>query len=246
MDSKQTSLRLYKENNSSYIARVVYRSRPLKLVGYLMLLLNLTIANLNAQSPTDNEMPPIPIEIMFSANEINSLTILNRPFGGASKFGYFGVVSVKIPYQREDGNNEIVLTNSLTYSLSKEVFALGGLQFHYAKGIVPYVGFQYFKASPTLLILINPNFQLEPTINLEGVGVVEYKPAISKKISLYTRFQALYNQNFDTGEHERSFLYFRLGITRKKSSFGLGINVDFYGAETRQEEDYGIFINRIF
>ncbi len=100
--------------------------------------------------------------------------------------------------------------------------------------------------SPTWLVVFNTNLQLEPTTNFEGVGVVEYKPIISKKLRLYSRLQVLYNQNLNKGNHERSFVYLRLGVTRKKSSFGLGLNFDFYGANTMREEGYGVFINRLF
>lgn len=218
----------------------------MKIFIYLIVLCSLAFSSANGQSSGNDVRSPIPIEVMFGNEEVNYLTILDLPIDQPSGFGYFGVISALIPYENERSSNEIVISNSLTYNFSGKFDALSGLQLHYAKGAVPYLGVQYFSANPTWLILFSPNLQLAPTTNFEGVGIVEYKPAISNDLRLYSRLQAIYNQNFTAGTHERSFIYTRLGISWKKVRFGTGFNLDFYGSDKTREIGYGLFINHLF
>ena len=175
--------------------------------------------------------PPIPIEVMFGNEEIYFLGILNLPFEKRTRLGYFGVASALVPYENGRSNNELVISNALTYSLSQKWYATAGLQFHYSKGAVPFSGFQFFSVNPTWLFLFSPNLQLAPSINFETVGIVEYKPKLSEGLRLYCRFQGIYNQNLGDGGHERSLLYLRAGISLKRTSFGIGLNIDSYGPE---------------
>ena len=211
-----------------------------------MLALILPILGMKGQEVAAVKKPPIPIEVMFGNEEIYALTILNLPIDKKGKFGYFGVTSALVPYENERSNNELVISNSLTYNFSQKWFATAGLQFHYSKGAVPFTGLQFFSANPKWLFLFSPNLQLAPSINFETVGIVEYKPMLSKNVGLYSRFQGIYNQNLDDGAHERSLLYLRAGVALGKTSFGLGVNIDFYGLERTQEENYGLFINHVF
>ncbi len=211
-----------------------------------MLVLILPILGMKGQEVTAVKKPPIPIEVMFGNEEIYALAILNLPIDKKGKFGYFGVTSALVPYENERSNNELVISNSLTYNFSQKWFATAGLQFHYSKGAVPFTGLQFFSANPKWLFLFSPNLQLAPSINFETVGIVEYKPMLSKNVGLYSRFQGIYNQNLDDGAHERSLLYLRAGVALGKTSFGFGVNIDFYGLERAQEENYGLFINHVF
>ena len=217
-----------------------------KALRLAVLVLSSPIINVNGQEIPLANKSPIPVEIMFGNEEIYYLTILNLPFEKNSRFGYFGVGSALVPYENGRGNNEIVISNALTYRFVPKMYATTGLQIHYAKGAVPFAGLQFFSANPTWLVLFNPVFQIAPTINFETVGVIEYKPMLLKSLRLYTRLQGIYNQNLDDGIHERSLLYLRIGVSVGKTSFGIGLNNDFYGANKRSEHNHGIFINHLF
>ncbi|WP_210196780.1 hypothetical protein [Aquimarina sp. U1-2] len=200
---------------------------------------------LSAQTQESNRAP-IPIEVMFGSEKMNYLAILNLRFSEASKFGYFGVASVLAPYDNDDGSNELVLTNLLTYNVSKKFQAVGGVQYHYAKGVLPAAGAQFFSASPTWLFLFSSTLQFASNTNIENVGIIEYKPRLSEGLRLYSRLQGLYNQNLSDDLHDRSLFYVRAGISIGKTSFGLGANLDFYRASRAREESFGIFINHLF
>lgn len=203
-------------------------------------------SQVRGQEARETKDLPIPVELFFGNEEIYYLTILNLPIDKDGKFGYFGVASALTPYENARSNNELVISNSLTYKLSRQWFATSGLQFHYAKGTVPFAGLQFFSANPKWLLLFSPNLQWAPNINFETVGIVEYKPKLSKKMGIYSRLQGVFNQNLDAGAHERSLLYLRTGISLGRTSFGLGVNFDFYGPIRVQEENYGVFIFHVF
>ncbi len=222
------------------------RNQCLRTLRFTFPLFFLFMIQAEGQEAPKTDNPPIPIEVMFGNEEIYFLGILNLPFEKGTKLGYFGVASALVPYENGRSNNEIVISNALTYSLSQKWYATAGLQFHYSKGAVPFTGFQFFSANPTWLFLFSPNMQLAPSINFETVGIVEYKPKLSEGLRLYSRFQGIYNQNLDDGAHERSLLYLRAGISLKRTSFGVGLNIDSYGPERQSEQNYGVFINHLF
>ncbi len=225
----------------SYNSPIVF-----KYYSKYILLLFLLISAFSLAQEKLYKRAPLPIEIMFGNDKVNYLSILDLQFNEKSKFGYFGVVSALLPYQNEDASNQIVINNLLTYNFKGNFYATAGLQYHYAKGLIPVAGFQYFRASPKWLFLFNPGLQFTENTNFEGVGIIEYKPKISDKFRLYTRLQGLYNYNFNTSTHDRSFVYVRGGITINKLSFGVGLNLDYYTSLRKREENLGIFIQHLF
>lgn len=152
-------------------SREVINSQTL---GFTWVVFILFISKVEGQEVPEKSNPPIPVEVMFGNEKINYLTILNLPFEKNKRLGYFGVASALIPYENTRASNEIVISNSLTYNFFQKLYATAGLQFHYAKGAVPSAGIQFFSADPTWLFLFSPILQLAPTINFEGVGIVEY------------------------------------------------------------------------
>ena len=195
---------------------------------------------------SETKKSPIPIETMFGNEKINYLSIVNFRLGENSRFGYFGVMTLSIPYQNNDGFNELVFSNAITYRLNNKLFVTSGLQYHFLKGIVPYSGIQFLSANPKWLFVISPSIAFLPNTSFQSVGIIEYKPKLSKKLRLYTRLQGIYNINLENNLHERSLVYLRTGLTLKKTSFGFGFNLDFYGSNKKENQNLGIFIHRIF
>ncbi len=195
---------------------------------------------------TKLQKSPIPIETMFGHEKINYLSIFNSRLGERSRFSYFGVLTISTPYQSNNGANEFVFSNAITYRLKNKIYATSGLQYHFLKGIVPYSGLQLLSANPKWLLVMSPGIAFLPNTSFQSVGIVEYKPKISEKQRLYTRFQGVYNFNLENGLHERSLIYLRTGLTLKRTSLGLGFNLDFYGPNKTQHQNLGIFIHRLF
>jgi len=81
-----------------------------------------------------------------------------------------------------------------------------------------------------------------PNKNLETVGIFEYKPALSPKTRLYTRLQAMYNQDMTLEAHARSAYSVRSGISIKQFTVGLGSNLDYYGPLKFDKTNHGLFV----
>ena len=185
---------------------------------------------------------PIPAEVMFGNNRTNFLMILNRPVDAKGRFHFFNVTVGAADYQNTPSETEIVVNNSLTYALGHNFHATAGAQWHFKLGFVPTVGVEYLKARPDFLLVIFPTFNMLPNKNLETVGIFEYKPALSPKTRLYTRLQAMYNQDMTLEAHARSAYSVRAGISIKQFTVGLGSNLDYYGPLKFDKTNHGLFV----
>ncbi|GMN11405.1 hypothetical protein MTsPCn9_09880 [Croceitalea sp. MTPC9] len=187
----------------------------------------------------------IPVETMFGNRKVNYLSILNNKLGNSKKLSYFSVITIAAPYDKTNGPNELIVSNALTYKLSKKLFATGGLQYHFLKGVVPASGFQFFPANAKWLFVLSSSIAFALNTSFQNVGIMEFKPCISNILKLYTRVQGIYNIKLKNNLHERSLLYLRTGLTIKRTSLGLGFNMDFYGPDKTKQENFGIFIHQL-
>jgi hypothetical protein len=165
----------------------------------------------------------------------------NRPVTADGKLSYFNLSTGMVDYSNTADETELVIVNNLTYTLFKNIRATAGAEWHYKLGLVPQVGLQYFKANRTWLFLLNPSFNFQPSRSLSTIGIVEFKPAISKAISFYSRTQVLYIQNLSESVHARSVLMLRAGLSFSKFTVGLGTNFDYYGPNKIRNDNVGVF-----
>jgi hypothetical protein len=184
---------------------------------------------------------PLPIEVLAGNNRANLLIIINRPIDAAGKFNFFNVTVGAADYRNTPTETEIVLNNSITYSLGKGFSAASGLQWHYKLGFVPTAGFQFLKASPDYLFVVFPTYNFKPGPAIETVALAEYKPKLSPKTRLYTRLQGLIVRDIENRSHARSGASLRAGLTIDKFTLGLGSNLDFYGPLKFEKSNHGIF-----
>ncbi|KMQ63234.1 hypothetical protein ACM46_14140 [Chryseobacterium angstadtii] len=92
------------------------------------------------------------------------------------------------------------------------------------------------------LLIVNPRFiGFSQSSIAEGLVLMEYKPKISEKWSIYSRVQGLYSETLQDGMHARSYLMLRMGLTYKTITFGAGANFDRYGPFKESKENYGVF-----
>jgi len=186
-------------------------------------------------------LPPIPVETTFGNNRVQFIGVLNRPVSADGRLSYFNLSTGMVDYSNTPEETELVIINNLTYSIFKNIRATAGAEWHHKLGFVPQVGLQYFKANRTWLFLLNPSFNFQPSRSLSTIGIVEFKPAISKTISFYSRTQVLYVQNLSESVHARSTLMFRAGLTFSKVTVGLGTNLDYYGPMKMEKNNMGLF-----
>ncbi len=139
---------------------------------------------------------------------------------------------------------DFINNSQISYDIYKGVGAVAGLSVNSNSnvGLSPVAGLLYVFTSREILFVITPTYDLSKTRNIEALTVIEYKPPLTKKINLYSRFQAFYNYDTKYGQHERSYMQFRLGMGIDKYQFGLATNLDYYGPAKILKDNYGIFL----
>lgn len=221
-----------------------------KIVGILLLFIAAFISKEVEAQETEGNVPhsaPVPVEIFLGSKGWTSQVIVDKKLAPNSKFGFFGLSFLKADYDNAEFLRESINLAFLKYNLFKNVSVLSGVEFNSQWGFRPYVGGQYAYHSRYFTGVINSGFQLTETKNFESLAIAEYRPTIKGAWSLYTHVQGLYSQNTQIGEHDRSFLYSRLGVSYKTFSFGCALDNDWYGygpmkVKTHQ---FGIFISTI-
>ncbi|MEY2760282.1 MAG: hypothetical protein RLZZ96_182 [Bacteroidota bacterium] len=221
-----------------------FKDQSSKNIHFFFLLCSLLFAK--AVFAQDNHAPsmpapPIPVEATFGNNRVQFIGVLNRPVSADGKLSYFNLSMGMVDYKNTASETEMVIVNNLTYTLFGNVRATAGAEWHYKLGLVPQVGLQYFKANRTWLFLLNPNLNLQPSKAISTIGIVEFKPAISKDLSFYSKAQVLHVASLSEGTHARSALMLRAGITKGKFTLGLGANFDYYGPMKIEKNNVGLF-----
>ena len=186
-------------------------------------------------------LPPLPVEATFGNNRVQFIGVINRPVSADGKLSYFNLSTGMVDYNNTASETELVIVNNLTYKLFGNIRATAGAEWHYKLGLVPQVGLQYFKANRTWLFLLNPNMNVQPSRAISTIGIVEFKPAISKDLSFYSKAQILHVASLSEGTHARSALMLRAGITKGKFTVGLGANFDYYGPMKMEKDNVGLF-----
>lgn len=214
----------------------------MKRVFSIIPLLFITVVIL-AQERRD---PPIAFETLFGNKRVAMTLSMNKTIAG--KFRYNNITSTASYYDFLDdrnlqrGRTELVSVNSIVYQFHKNVGVSAGTQYHFFKGFIPNVAMHFSYANPTWLLVLTPYYNFMPWGNLETVGIVEFKPALSDKLKLFTRAQGFYGYNFETKERERAMLYFRLGLTMQKYTVGFGSNFDYYVPQRPEIQNHGGFV----
>ncbi|MCK9164008.1 MAG: hypothetical protein M0O93_06655 [Bacteroidales bacterium] len=202
------------------------------------ILLNIFV--LSVYSQTVN--PPIPIEIYLGNNR--TLFHMGVKRNIYKKINFSNSTSATVDYKNTQAENEIVMNNTLAYQFHKNINIGAGIQYHYKRGFIPNISMGFVYLNPTIMILLLPSFQFLPNgdRNIETMSFIEFTPKLTEKLRLYTKAQAMYNQNIVNNKHDRSFAFFRLGLKINSISFGAACRYDYYGPNKIFKENYGGFI----
>lgn len=184
---------------------------------------------------------PVPVEVFAGNNYLNVQMVVAKHFNEKSKWGYFNMTSLNGDYKNNLTKNEFVSQALLNYELFKGFSLTAGVALNYRSGFRKIAGFQYVFANRKWLLIAVPTIDLNDSHNLETFSLLEFKPKLTDKLGLYTRFQGLYVHNPNEATHERSFVAFRVGLSVKNYQFGLGTDANWYGPHKAFKENIGVF-----
>ncbi len=188
---------------------------------------------------------PIPIETLIGHQRVYGFSLITRPFSDSTRFGFFSLTSFNGSYNNE--SNELVTCNQLTFSLTKRLKIAAGSSFNGLLQYFPSAGFQFTWFKGPLLVVLNPGLEFSQAAASNTFGILQWQPALGKKLELYTRAQGLFIHGISKGGvHQRSFWHLRLGLARKKYAAGLGFNADYYGSPSLVMYNFGGFLRYEF
>jgi hypothetical protein len=202
----------------------------------------LLICSIIVNAQETNKEAPIPVELNMGNNRFGLQFLMNKHFATESKFSFLSVTSFESTYNNDINNLDFINNSQVSYEIYKGFGIATGLSVNRVAGLTLIVGLEYVFANKEILFVITPNYHLSKTKNIEGLALIEYKPKLSEKLNLYSRFQTLYNYNSETDQHERSYMQFRLGLGIGNYQFGLATNFDYYSSAKILKDNYGVFL----
>jgi hypothetical protein len=205
----------------------------------LFLIILFAVLTIFAQEKVEKSQSPIPVEFLVGNNRTYFELSLNRNIGG--KWFFSNMTTGAVDYKGTANETEVIMSNSMAYRFCKHLGASAGLQYHYYKGLVPNVALNASYSNKILILSWTTGMNFMPAYEWKNTAIVEFKPQLNENLSLYARALGVYSQNLNKNLHDRSFYYFRLGLTIKRVTFGLGANFDYYGPDMVYKENYGVF-----
>ncbi|PUB27489.1 hypothetical protein C8J95_10969 [Elizabethkingia sp. YR214] len=185
--------------------------------------------------------PPVTIEVLTGDVGIASQMIINKSFRLVPWLGFFSVTNISSKWNETNSKDAMSQAN-ITFEIVKGLRLFGGMHYTPTTGLRPTSALMYTLNYKSLLLSIGPRIDLSKNSNAEGFVMAEYKPEINENWKIYSRVQGLYAQNPNSGEHARSYLMLRLGLSYKDIRFGFGANWDAYGPEKQSKQNYGVFL----
>jgi hypothetical protein len=189
---------------------------------------------------------PIPVEFDAGNNRFGLQFLVIKHFPNSTHFNILALTSFASDYKNNLSNLDFISNTQVSYEIWKGFGLAIGTSVNAKSGFVSVAAIEYVFANKQVLFVITPNIHISDSYNLEGLTVLEYKPALSKTTNLYSRFQALYNHNTKGDFHERSYIQLKLGLGIESYQFGLASNFDFYGPNKILKDNYGVFVRTNF
>ena len=214
-------------------------------VRKLLFLVAVSFTQITHAQPTEprpHPTSPIPAEVAFGADGWSLQLIIDKKIAADSRFGFFALSYLRADYDNDQNKRESMNLALIKYDLIKHVSLLSGAIVNSQWGFRPYAGSQFSLFGKNFMGALITGTFLTETHNYEALAMAEYTPAIAGNWSLFTRVQGLYNQNSETGKHDRSHLYGRLGLSYNGFTFGGAVNFDWFGPEKIEERLFGVFV----
>ena len=175
---------------------------------------------------------------MAANNGIVMQMIINKKLRDLPRLGFFSVTSI-ITDWGERQLTDFMNQSLITYRLYRGLNVVGG--YHYTTEIRATAGLQYILAEKDWLVILYPRVDLSTDSNFETFISAEYTPKINNTFSLYTRLQGLYTLRMNNGDHQRSYIWARVGLGYSDYTFGIGGNIDYFGPDKKRVINIGFF-----
>lgn len=184
---------------------------------------------------------PIAVESVFGNIGTSYQLSFHKKTKSIPKLGFFTSSSIISDWQKSHYDG-VMIQGMFTYKLLKGLDAIAG--FHYANStnLRPTVGLLYAYAKKDFSIIVKPRVDLVKDAVAEGMFITEYRPVLKADYRLYTRLQSLYGLKTSSGDHARSYIYGRLGVSFKEFSVGLASSFDWFGPQKGFQSNYGGFL----
>jgi hypothetical protein len=123
----------------------------------------------------------------------------------------------------------MVIIGQVSYELGRGFGLMAGTDVNSFSGFSPVFGPQHTYASKEWLAVTVVSSFLNEDRDLKLFGLYEYKPVLNDKWTLYNRVQFIVNQSLRYNSHNKSYLYLRTGLKRKRWTIGIAANFDWSG-----------------
>ena len=199
--------------------------------------------SLNDATPEAREVnnPPVMAELMAGHRAWMFQTIVAKRLSVAPRFGFTGITNVQVAWDDPIVKDYVVQTQA-TFEFAKHFEAGLGFLWNPVEGVRPSANVSYAFGTPDLFLLTNLRCDLHADPNTELFLITEYRPKISPRWRLYTRFQGLYSMMPKRGDHARSYIDLRCGLTWDIFTFGAAANLDWYGPTGTFRNSIGGFL----
>jgi hypothetical protein len=188
-----------------------------------------------------SEAQPVPVEFMAGNQYATVNVVLSKNFTPTSRIGFFHLNTLTMNYT-DKTKDDLALQNLLFFELTESFRVTGGAFYGTKPGFSPTAGMQYINVGKKWFILVSPriNIESEPTFN--NFLIIRYKAALTDKTMLYLSLQAL--NLFEANGHIKSYQWFRTGLERKGTQFGVAFNADEFGSKPKFSYNFGLFVRR--
>lgn len=184
----------------------------------------------------------IPVEYMFGPKnqwfQYNTSANFNN-----SKFGFFSTSSMNLFYNNYLPN-ELMSQSYITYSVLPSLKVSLGTFYATLPGLNYSANIMYAKNIKDLTIVAALRSDLKSNPSADLMVFAEYRPEISSKIRLFTRFQTM--NNYNSQQHNRSYRHYKMGLEMNQIKFGLALHSEHYGKDYKSYWFHGLFLKYDF
>lgn len=186
--------------------------------------------------------PPVNLEATFGQDGMTYQLMVNKKLKSIPKLGLFSITNLISSWEKGPYDG-IMSQGLLTYRILKGLDIAAGFHYTDVTGARPSAGLIYSYAVSDFLIVANPRIDLYKDAISETMIFVEYTPKINDEWKLYNRIQGLYGFTVNSGEHARSYILARSGISIKEFNFGLAATLDWFGPQKGNQNNFGVFVS---
>ncbi|CAL2077349.1 conserved exported hypothetical protein [Tenacibaculum sp. 190524A05c] len=213
-------------------------SCKIKVAAVLSLLMQLGI---HAQtSQIKKTQSPIPVETLLGSRSFYYQHVISKNLND-SGLNFFNVSSFDANWT-DNQDNHYFITGFLSQKIWKGLSIGFGGEIQ-GPGSFFTTGLQYSFFKKNLLVVVFPSVNLNGVMELSNFALIEYKPKINNKTSIYLRAQFLATTNFS--QIFRSYQQLRAGLQLKNYQFGLAANFDQFNVPNIYKNNFGVFIRTL-